>query len=477
MQQPIPAYAVLVGIDCYDSDQIPNTYGARNDVSHLWRTCVDQLQIRPEHIDVVSAAGISAESLVGGGVDDRAAWLALAERTRVHEGASKDTLLEVLGTLATRVEAGGVGWFHFSGHGFQTLPALALCAQDFDPEKHTGAIDLERLKELFPGGRPNSPADRLTISMDCCWNAAPAPPSPMTELPVTFRLLLGTSPGDVSRVCRIDGTNYGAFSWALSVMLTRWQRTQCQGMNELTVNHVDLMTGVRDLLQTLGVSQVPVLLGPRAADLLPVFHPALGHTVVPTSHRPNQYDPPRQVWAGEDEVWFRLSWVGPQGAELLGYLTVECEQSPGTEYWQLDPDVAWRMLSSVSNGKCGSLVLGSVSEVPAAPPGLVEWALQDEITPSRPPPAQTAEASVLFVFDSPQFKAIYGLSFVHMGEDFVITKTQWWATQIQSNGTLNPVQVADPATFVGQTDPQSVGDLVFSWPVQKVNQLVLAPGS
>lgn len=471
---------VLVGIDRYVDRDVPDTWGARADVAHLWRTCVDQLQVPPERIEIVTPQRMSPEELVAGVQSHRAEWLRIAERTVRHDGARAAELRRVFDGVAERTGDGDAAWVHFSGHGTtiarsDTLADLVLCAEDFGAPG-PGAVSFLDLERTF-GGREG--AGRLTLTLDCCWTGGDGRAAHPALLPVPFRVLVGTSPDHVARVVRLAGVEHGAFSWALGVALSRWTRTQRADSNELTVTHADLLAWVRQLLvHGLGVDQQPVLAGPRAVDSLAVFAPGVEPGLAGRTHAsPDRYDPRRQLWGGtEDVAIYAIRWNPPGGSpEPLGHVIVDGSDAPGVEVWELRSGQLWRVLHAAAAGAPGDLVFSRVPQAPPTSPHTVSWQLVQDEEPFHPPSGAEAAAELIFRTETGSFVAMLGLRYAAAGPDYVLEAVRWWASERATPLTLDPVQGSDPAVYSGSTEPQPLAPTDWAWRPQAVNQLVPAP--
>lgn len=308
-------HVLIVGVDRYESRSLPRLRGARNDAVEWYRFCVRHLRVPAENIAVLASPPLTPREL---GPE--------AEKSRLR-GACREEMVEEAKRLAEAASSGGAGLLTFSGHGLALGPDpdgiagadLALCPFDVTITKAqdgdytiSGALRFAEISEIF---RSQSSRDNITVLLDTCYSDGPtsrlahavsegdAPSAAVTRVKssdamsrarqilrvdsFTNRLILGAQHWRPAYEIHVGGQWRGAASFAFQTMMERWRSEVAEGARCLDVSYSDLMARARNLLDVLGVDQVPALWGARRLDELPVLRPGLKFVPGETSEEPN----------------------------------------------------------------------------------------------------------------------------------------------------------------------------------------------
>lgn len=451
MPTTAPMYAVLITLGGYRHAN--DLKGAAHDRARLEGFCTGHLGLPAAALRVVAT--------------EPGAW----------QGGTRDDVLDALDWLAEKLaDPTATALLHFSGHGTryhqQGMPeSLALCASDYEagdgPASTRGMVTLqdiaarlgvaalpdptafateEDLVQAYLKALANTRLARVTMTADCCWHDDGEGTSTPTVMPLlTYRMLLGCSRGDVANEVLCEGVPMGAFTWALTVALSRYRVVEVDGNRQMTVTHADLLDRIRSLLDAIDVKdQTPMLGGPRALDLIPVFQRDLAwRDDAPTSRDPDVVDDHRQLWAGEGATrTYYLFWraVSTDTWSLIG--KVVATNDGGTpknkESWTLSTVKAKDWLTSVQGGTPGSLRFTTGTHTLATP--TVSWSYTRATTPSACA-AGTVTGTHLYAFDAAAGRAALKFGVTKTETGFTIDSARWWCrtSDLESDSTLDAV--------------------------------------
>lgn len=285
-------HAVLVGVDEYDDSTIPNLKGALNDVRRWYATLTNHLGLLPQNILVVTSPVMTAADL---GVTGAAA--------PTFVKADYQGMVQGIDYLGARMAADKDCIFTFSGHGATSAEAsqgskeqgqgLALAPSGtnyFVDGEIAGLVSFDNVQNWLNKHTENG---ELTVFIDACYSKAQsggrglgAPPN--GKQPEIFsRLFTACQQWETAHEMSIAGRWYGAFTWAITSLIDRWARVPKDTVFYLDASHNDLAFRTRELLDVLGVPQIPRFAGIRSYDDLPVFYPGREAPMGTTSPVPN----------------------------------------------------------------------------------------------------------------------------------------------------------------------------------------------
>lgn len=351
-----PMFAVLIGIDAYE--HAADLKGPTQDLKLMGDLC-DRLGVLKKNRKVLAGRAATADK-----IEKAFDWL--------EEALDDENATAII---------------HFSGHGTLFNQAglqesLALAAHDFDPNAigtpaEQGMLTLKAFAERFGAPKAGDAkatgteqqattalltklADtklaRITVVLDCCWNQAGQGSSASVEMPLlTYRMLLGCSRDDVANEIKMDGVYVGAFTWALTTALSRWEVVEFDGNRQMTVTHAKLMDRVQQLFSAVSVKgQNPMIAGPRVLDEIPVFQRSMDWNAgAVVSEEPDVVDDHRQLWGGEQggSVFYQLYWSpdgSTQGSEVACVTAANKATRDGQEQWTLFWQAATSLLTASS---------------------------------------------------------------------------------------------------------------------------------
>ena len=461
-----PMFAVLIGIDAYEN--ATNLKGPSQDLKLMGALC-DRLGVSVEQRKVLSGAGATVAKI-------QAAfdWL---------EAALEDEDATAL--------------VHFSGHGTlfnqPNLPeSLALAAYDFAPNAQgtateQGVVTLADLASRF--GQIKAPAKgtqvgeltakkeqeitseflaaledtklaRITVVLDCCWNQADVSTSDAAKKQLlTYRMLVGCTRNDVANEIKMDGVYVGAFTWALTTALSRWQVVKLDGNRQMTVTHGKLMDRVNQLFSSLRVrGQNPMIAGPRVLDEIPVFQRSMDwDTGAVVSEEPDVMDDHRQLWGGDGtdtSLTYLLQWResdSGQAWKTIASVTANNDTAVNTETWRLNKDEMWQWLNytdSPPTPNNQNFAQIRIHRVPQGNPtniGVFGWSWTRNTSPTSPPaalPDPLPSNDRLYSVPSGTNKAILLLSTAKTGtgnaKEYELKSLRWWSTTVKTDDTFDP---------------------------------------
>jgi hypothetical protein len=356
-------HVLIIGIDQYDSPNLPRLQGARNDAIAWYRLCVDHLRIAPENITVLASPRLTAAEL---GPRSGASRLRGATRTEIMDEARRlaDAAVSTAGLVT------------FAGHGV-ALPAvpggavgmdLSLCPSDTRVELpeggHASVSGSLRFSDLAAIFASQDCKDNITVVLDTCYSDGPGGPTrgplgsskPLAKAAAkadeltlakqilrvdafTNRLFLGARHWTTAYEIKVGGVWRGAASYAMQTLIERWALRQENGILYPNVSHADLLDAMRDFFDVLGVPQLPAVWGQRRIDELPVLRPGLRFTPAETSPRPNARMNARQMPVDPDKI--ALISIKDQNDNPIIHVIAVGESVPSgvtgynerTEYW------------------------------------------------------------------------------------------------------------------------------------------------
>ena len=353
-------HVLIIGIDRYDSPNLPALQGARNDAIAWYRLCVEHLRISPKNITVLASPKLTPGELGQ-----------IAGESRLRP-ATRSEIIDEARRLANAA-AGGAGLVTFAGHGLAlgpdrggaTTSDLALCPSDMalalpDSGDATiqGAIRFSELAEIFGS---QDCKDNITVMLDTCYANGPAGPRRAPAAPgspaqakaddlglarhilrvdaFTNRLFLGARHWTTAYEIKVGGQWRDAASYAMQTLIERWALREDNGIRYPDVSHTDLLDAMRDFFDVLGVPQLPALWGQRRLDELAVLRPGLRFTPGETSPAPNAPMNERQCPTDPDKVAL-ISIFDQNMNPIIHVVSVGADIPSGisginarTEYW------------------------------------------------------------------------------------------------------------------------------------------------
>jgi hypothetical protein len=320
-------HVLIVGIDQYEDPDLPALQGARNDAIAWYRFCVRHLGVAPQNIAVLASPRLTPREL---GPEAELSRLCGATRTEIIDEARR----------FAQAAACNAGLMTFSGHGLAmgadrsgtAGSDLALCPADTRvtfPEDSdaviSGVLRFSELSEIFGS---QDCKDNITVLLDTCYANGPSGPrrgaleaptgtpakapekvdelaraSQMVQVEAfTNRLFLGARHWTSSYEIKVGGEWRGAASYVMATLMERWALRKEGDIRYPDVSHADLLDRMRDMLDVLGVPQLPALWGRRRLDEVPVLRPGLRFAPRETSPTPNAAMNQRQVPTNPDKV-------------------------------------------------------------------------------------------------------------------------------------------------------------------------------
>lgn len=355
---PNNTFALIVGIDHYDNDDIGDLKGSCNDAVHWYRLCRRFLGIPAEQITVLSSPPLKASDLGDGadksvlGAADRAAILAAAE---------------ALGKALSK--GGAEGLVTYSGHGVvaghssQEIEGadLAICPEDVARQPDGSFDRVIRFGELAEVFTRLGVRDALTVFFDTCYTGsvdADAPParhllgnqaSPVADAVkkalaaeadavMASRLILGARHWKPAYEVRTGSGYRGAASFAMTTLLQQWSTKSADGVTYFNVSYGDLIHRARRVIEALGFDQQPFMWGPRELDDLPVLKHGLAINPGETSETPDGQKDDRQIPVDIRQVAYLITIDQGTTWCLKGLITGRMTSLPSgysgwTEYW------------------------------------------------------------------------------------------------------------------------------------------------
>lgn len=352
-------HVLIVGIDAYDSPNLPALQGARNDAVAWYRFCVNHLRIDPKNITVLASPRLTPAEL-----GPQAGVSRLKGATRVE-------ILDEARRLAD-VAVNSAGLLTFSGHGLAVGadpggavgPDLAVCPSDTRVElpasgdaSISGTLRFSDLAAIFAS---QDCKDNITAVIDTCYSDGPSaamrgPLETGKRLgkvdalkrarqirrveAFTNRFFLGARHWTTAYEIKVGGAWRGAASYAMQTLMERWALRQEDGILYPNASHGDLLEATRDFLEVLGVPQHPALWGQRRLEEMPVLRPGLRFSPGETSPRPNAPTNERQCPVEPDKIAL-IEFKSQTDDPILRVIAVGASLPSGvtgyntrTEYW------------------------------------------------------------------------------------------------------------------------------------------------
>ncbi|MFT5680423.1 MAG: hypothetical protein ACI8RZ_001329 [Myxococcota bacterium] len=217
MSQPISS-AVLIGVSDYSAYDASagrptgttDLFSPGNNLRLSWEMC-RSLGFTPSNMALLS-------SPLRGLID---------AHPGIYGEATREQVLSAVATLARQLAGGDIarGYIHFSGHGGslpEIGPIMAVSDTTLEAGKLVNYVSLAEIGEILVAGAPGKP---VTIVLDACGsglvprNFSKGRLARLQDI-ATVRdgdvLLSSTAPAEIGAELEINGTWYGALSWALS---------------------------------------------------------------------------------------------------------------------------------------------------------------------------------------------------------------------------------------------------------------------
>lgn len=387
-----PGFALLIGVETYTNlPQDKQLFGGRNDTIAFWMVC-RRLGYLPENIRVLTSPRLTRDDLISAVRSvfpytdpqkieaDVDTWF---KNPDMFQEATEQTIREGVQWLAAHLPVPSKsgngrgeslpGILTYSGHGAQQKDVLFLCPSDVTPDlEHS--IPFPELQRMIRGVDKN-----LTVFLDCCYAAAA---STDLELLAPTLTQMGTPAlsdkavrqfaermfcaSDVNEICyqaRLGSDWHGAFTWAVTTVLSQWKMQQDGAFRISGISHQELLIRTRMLLEALSFPQHPVL--QDVIGTLPLFHVGLraspGETSDdPTAKRPGgQLDPSVHFSFTIYSLIFNGTTVAyavvPNGTQTSGDYT----WTGGIEYWYINQAFdtstsgTWKLTVSGQNDTSG----------------------------------------------------------------------------------------------------------------------------
>ncbi len=239
----------------------------------------------------------------------------------LNEAPTKAQILDHLRTLA---HDGGRGLLVYTGHGGivegKGEPSLHLACANLRPATNgqgvllggraydaDGLLGAQDLIEALRGpDRDHAP--RWTIALDTCHAGGPGQrlqgsqdEAQWTRQGLHARILAASGQGQRAATANLgDAHQLGAFTWATTTVMSRWQPTRDTDATCLGISNGNLVHRANLLLSALSFNQRVTLSAPEPVSDLPFlgFDPA---TRTPTD--PNAHAQGLEIWPENDEVF------------------------------------------------------------------------------------------------------------------------------------------------------------------------------
>lgn len=488
-------YVLLIGVNRYESD-LSDLSGCLNDVVSMWRFCTQILQIPGDRIRVLTSPALTPERLAGGSWSGgKHEWLLdQAQRTHILGDATLERTRGAMRWLRDEMGDAGTGILHFSGHGtliedrflVEDL-GLALTDYDQDGDEIRGMLGYAQFAEIFaPTDGADGPAARLTVTLDCCWSQSAVDSDLKTSnLPkLDYRILVGASEGENARDMQINGVPHGAFTWALTTAMSRWQPIFRPHTPYLSVTHANLMRRVSLLLAAVGSRQDPVVAAPRSLDFTPVFYPQITFEPDPSglSALPNALDDGvMQLWPGSSggSLIYALKYSVDGGAwRPLGTVKAHTDAQ---ESWRLSAN-AWDWLYNLDAGNTVTWRMEQVGQVQPSP--AYTFTVPNEVGTGSPQQGATFEYGATFVHapGGETLIRVLGWDFTANADgSYTLDRNQWLGPEGLDVGeppyqTLDPLPGGGPCHYDDQGQFVVPGTGWVSWKPGSIDVRITEPG-
>lgn len=316
-----------------------------------------------------SAGRTAGTSDLRGAVNDAKLYLRLAEQlgvpkdnTRVlvapADGAARPATFDgIAGGLPTKqnitdafqwlvsalaADPGAQAILSYSGHGDVEDGHLVLCPTDMTDQKGSlqNAINLAGIGDVLD---PIAQTNLITVFLDCCHAGAEDPaeralrtleaPSKATrELSNGHPVIAACKTNATSAEVRFGDVYFGAFSWAITQVLTRWQEPG-EGGPAYGIAYGEAPVRSSMLMNALAVEQTPVYEGTAHQAVSRMFTRADTNTEAPPEA------PDRELWPGDGGV-YRIYYVyDNSNHHIMSALVTGANYDGGngysknTEYW------------------------------------------------------------------------------------------------------------------------------------------------
>lgn len=345
MSTPV-RFAVIVGIDDYRAfdaslGQPKGTSDLRGSVNDagLYLRLARKLGVPAENTRVlVAPADGAARPALFDGIEGGAP-------TQTNMQAAFDWLIDSL-----KANPGTQAILSYSGHGDSDDENLVICPTDMTASKDGVLHNQIELGGLDSTLKPVADSNLITIFLDCC-HAGDVDNNgvrgiralrPKTRTKAKTRQLSNGHP--VLAACRATAlsseinfgdTHFGAFSWAVTEVLGRWQEESDGGDASFGIAYGEVPRRTSMLMNAMAIEQSPVYEGAITQRGARVFTRSDHHTEPPQPDGHRELDPGdsgiyRIYYLYDDNGTHIISILvtGPNYAGLQGY-------SANMEYWQL----------------------------------------------------------------------------------------------------------------------------------------------
>ncbi|MBK8252602.1 MAG: caspase family protein [Polyangiaceae bacterium] len=344
-------YALLIGVDHYDSFPASELRGSRTDVITLawYLSPRGVLGVPLENVRALTWPLPTEEELKD---NDALSWLRKLPETSRGEARAQGVKNGLIWLLEKAKSEGATVIFAFSGHGAWTQEqGPVLCLGDTAKDFTSGVLALRDLKKMV---QEHGVRDRLVALLDCCHvSAQSAGGFTVTALPsrgtaanveadrrdfdVSDRVLLAAKPGKQAHQMRLGRHAQGAMTFALVTAAERWRASD--GVSHGSYKQV--LKRAKKVVKGLGVPQKLSLRALPAMRQAIRKEPFLGVKAGATTKTPDalgrgvQIDP--NTLDGCSVYKLTLDWANP-GSPVEAYVASMGDRDYGdykanTEYW------------------------------------------------------------------------------------------------------------------------------------------------
>lgn len=343
MSTPV-RFAVIVGVDDYQAFDASlgkpagtsDLRGSVNDAG-LYLKLAQQLNVPAENTRVlVAPAG-------GGARPDTFKGYPGDAPTKANIEAAFEWLIASL-----EANPGTQAMLTYSGHGDADDGHLVLCPTDMTAGKDGGLTNGIELTGLGNTLDRVAKSNMITVFLDCCHagDAAPGvrglrpnsrPTHPIRMASNGHPILAACRPTALSSEINFGDTHYGAFTWAVTQVLGRWQeaRDSSGAVTSFGIAYGETPERTSMLMNAMAIEQSPVYEGAAFQRGACVFTRADRHT------EPPQPVAHRQLYPGDDGVYRIYYMYDDNGTHIISILVTGPNYAGGNgyaankEYWTL----------------------------------------------------------------------------------------------------------------------------------------------
>lgn len=345
MSTPV-RFAVIVGVDDYRAFDASlgkpagtsDLRGSVNDAG-LYLRLARKLGVPDDNIRVlVAPANGGARPAQFEGIEGGAP-------TQTNMQAAFDWLIESL-----KGNPGTQAILTYSGHGDSDDENLVICPTDMTADKDGTLHNEIQLGGLDSTLKAVADSNLITIFLDCC-HAGDVDDQqgvralrPKTHTPAHIKTRQLSNGHPVLAACRASAlsseinfgdTHFGAFSWAVTQVLSRWQEKDDGSDASYGIAYGEVPERTAMLMNAMAIEQSPVYEGAAIQRGARVFTRADRHT------EPPQPDGHRELFPGDDGIYRIYYLYDDNGNHIISVLTTGKNYTGAggyaaeMEYWEL----------------------------------------------------------------------------------------------------------------------------------------------